>query len=98
MQFLITAHDGQGMLEKRLAVRARHLENLSRVMDHVICGGGLLDAEGKMTGSALVVDFPSREALDAYLASEPYILEKVWEKIDVEPMNVVIAGGRKVGK
>ncbi len=34
----------------------------------------------------------SRSELDAYLASEPYVLEQVWEQIDVETMNVVIGG------
>ena len=26
-----------------------------------------------------------------YLANEPYVLEKVWEKVEVETINVVIA-------
>ena len=51
-----------------------------------------------MKGSVLVMDFPSREALDRYLSTEPYIQEKVWEKVEVENMNVVILNGEKVGK
>ena len=98
MQFLITAYDGKNMLEKRMEVRPRHIENMSRVNGKVICAGGLLDDAGQMIGSALVVDFESRELLDQYLAQEPYIMEGVWEKIDVSPMNVVILDGKKVGK
>ena len=64
----------------------------------VICAGGLLDDEGKMKGSALVMEFDSREELDKYLASEPYLTEHVWEKVDVEIMNVVFLNGEKVGK
>ena len=97
MQFVIKAYDGEGMLEKRLSVRGRHLENLSRTEGKVICAGGLLTDEGKMKGSLLVMEFDSREGLDRYLQSEPYIIEHVWERIEVEPMNVVIVGGRKVG-
>ena len=37
------------------------------------------------------MDFENRQALDDYLANEPYVLEHVWEKIEVEPINVVIA-------
>ena len=37
MQFIITAYDGANMLEKRLAVRARHLENMGKVNGKVIC-------------------------------------------------------------
>ena len=62
----------------------------------VICAGGLLDEEGKMKGSALVLEFPDRTAFDAYLANEPYVTEGVWQKIDVEIMNVVLVNGEKV--
>ncbi len=93
MQFLITAYDGSGMLEKRMAVRPRHLENISRVKGKILCAGGLLDAEGKMKGSVLIIDFAGREFLDEYLKSEPYIMEKVWERVEVEPMNVVVLNG-----
>ena len=90
MQVIIKAYDGAGMLEKRMEVRPRHLEGMARLGSHVICAGGLLDEEGKMKGSALVMDFDDRNELDAYLASEPYVQEHVWEKIEVERMNVVI--------
>ena len=98
MQFIITAYDGADMLEKRLAVRARHLENMSKVNGKVICAGGLLDNEGKMKGSVLIMEFADRAGLDAYLASEPYIAEHVWEKVTVEAMNVVIVNDEKIGK
>ena len=95
MQFLIKAYDGPNMLEKRMEVRPRHLEGMSKLSEHIICACGLLDDEGKMKGSALIMDFASRSELEAYLAAEPYVLENVWQKIEVEPMNVVIANGNK---
>ena len=90
VQFVIRAYDGKGMLEKRMEVRPRHLEGMERIRQHVACAGGLLDDEGKMKGSMLVMEFESRQELDEYLANEPYVLEHVWEKIEVEPINVVI--------
>ena len=45
---------------------------------------------GKMIGSLLVMEFENREQLDEYLANEPYVVEHVWEKIEVEQMNIVI--------
>lgn len=86
------------MLEKRMAVRPRHLENISKVKGKVLCAGGLLDKEGKMKGSVMIMDFESKAMLDEYLSSEPYIIEHVWEKVEAEPMNVVILNGEKVGK
>ncbi|MBP5633074.1 MAG: hypothetical protein J6Y21_09985 [Clostridia bacterium] len=96
MQFLVNAYDGEGMLEKRMEVRPRHLEGMKKLGKHIVCAGGLLDGNGKMKGSALVLDLSDREALDEYLKNEPYVTEHVWDKIDVEVMNVVLLNGEKV--
>ena len=93
MQFLIRAYDGEGKLDKRMEVRPRHLEGMKKLGGHIISAGGLLDDEGRMKGSALIMDFESRKELDDYLACEPYVIEEVWEKIEIEPINVVIARG-----
>ena len=82
MQFVITAYDGEGMLAKRMEVRPLHL----------------VDDEGKLKGSALIMEFQNREELDEYLANEIYVKEHVWDKITVERMNVVYDHGEKVGK
>lgn len=89
MQFIVKAYDGEGMLDKRMEVRPRHLEGIERIKEHVICAGGLLDDEGKMKGSVLIMEYENREQLDEYLANEPYIQENVWQKIEVARMNVV---------
>ncbi len=98
MQYIITAYDGENMLEKRLEVRPRHLENMAKINGKVICAGGLLDEAGKMKGSAMIMEFETEEDFDAYMKSEPYIRENVWQKITVERMNVVLVNGEKVGK
>jgi uncharacterized protein YciI len=95
MQFLVKAYDGEGMLEKRMEVRPRHLESMKALGRQIICAGGLLDDEGKMKGSALVMEFESRAALDEYLKNEPYVVEGVWQKVEVETMNVVLVNGEK---
>ena len=98
MQFVVKAYDGLDMLEKRMEVRPRHLEGMKKLGKQIICAGGLLDNEGKMKGSALVMEFEDRAALDEYLNNEPYVTEGVWQKIDVEVMNVVLVNGEKVQK
>ena len=97
IQYIIKAYDGANRLEKRLAVRPRHLENMEKVPGKVICAGGLLDDRGNMKGSVLIMEFDSEELLRQYLDSEPYIREQVWEMVEVEPMNVVIVNGDKTG-
>ena len=98
MQFLVKAYDGPDMLEKRIAVRPRHLEGMKALGRQIIAAGGLLDEDGKMKGSALVMEFPDRDALDKYLENEPYVIEGVWQKIDIEIMNVVLVNGEKIQK
>ena len=42
MQFLVRAYDGPNMLEKRMAVRPRHLEGMKALGRQIIAAGGLL--------------------------------------------------------
>lgn len=95
MQFLIKAYDGPDRLDKRMAVRPAHLEGMRELGKQIVFAGGLLDDAGNMKGSALVMDFPDRAALDAYLEKEPYVTAGVWETIDIEPVNAVLVRGEK---
>ena len=98
MQFVITAYDGGGMLDKRMEVRPRHMEGMERLKKNLIAAGGMLDDAGNLKGSVLIMEFQNREELDKYLANEIYVTEHVWEKITIERMNVVYAHGERVGK
>ena len=97
MQFVIRAYDGENTLEKRKAVRPQHLENLAKFTGKNLCSGALLDEEGNMRGSMLILDVDSRAQIDEYLNGEPYLQEHIWEKVEVERMNVVFLNGEKVG-
>ena len=94
MQFRITAYDysDKDALARRMEVRPRHLENILKVMENnrILCAGGITNDAGAAIGSFLIMDFASREKLDEYLATEPYITEKVWETVNVESCNAVI--------
>ncbi len=41
-----------------------------------------------MIGSMMVVDYPTREALDLWLAGEPYVTGRVRERVEVKPCKV----------
>ena len=90
MQFLITAHDGQDTeaSQRRQKARADHIQNTNNNMKHMIMGVATLDAQGNMNGSIMVVDFPSREDLDVWLKSEPYIVQDVWKEVTIIPCKV----------
>jgi len=51
-------------------------------------GAALMDDAGKMNGSVLVMDFPTRGELDGWLKGEPYVTGQVWKTVEVRPCNV----------
>ncbi len=91
-QYLITALDftEEAALERRLAAREQHLAGAKKLKadDNLIVAGAMLNNEGKMTGSTMIVQFENREDLDNWLENDPYVKGKVWEKIEVKPFRV----------
>lgn len=92
MLYVVIAHDGTapGTQERRMAVRPEHMVNGEKMMrnGNFLFGGAIIDGAGKMAGGVLVVNFESREQIDEWFAEEPYILNKVWERIEVHPFLV----------
>lgn len=91
MQFVIIARDGKDekALERRMAVREAHLaafrEGLGK---HIVIGGAMLSEQETMCGSVMVVDFPDRAALDAWLQTDPYVTGNVWQEIEIFPFRL----------
>ena len=98
MQFVIMGFDGPNMLEKRMSVRPGHLANIARMKEkgQVIIAGGMLDEEGKLKGSVLVLKVENKAELDEYLANEPYYTEHVWQEVRIEPYNAVVVENKSV--
>lgn len=87
MQFLLVALDGTdaGALARRMKSRPEHLEKIAIVKKagQFLCGGAILNDAGTMIGSMILYEVENRAALDKLLENEPYIYNKVWEKIDI---------------
>ena len=88
-QYVFHAFDGADSeaLNRRLAVRQAHFDNMSqyKAAGNFILGGAILDEEGKMIGSTVVMQFESHHDLQAYLDSEPYIQNDVWLDLKIFP-------------
>jgi uncharacterized protein len=89
MQFLLVAFDGTdpGALERRMKVRPEHLEKVAimKKSGNFLLGGAILDDNEKMIGSMIVYEFPDRASLDRSLEDEPYIVNGVWERVEIRP-------------
>lgn len=87
MQFIVIAFDGKDSeaASRRLAARPAHLKMVEEATarGEQILGVAILDDEQKMIGSLMVMDFPSRARLNAWLEREPYVLGNVWSDIQI---------------
>ncbi|MGE8539702.1 YciI family protein [Acinetobacter sp. ANC 3813] len=97
--FVVTCTDHENSLEKRLAVRPQHLERLQKLDDEgrLVTAGAMpkdpANPQAGFIGSTIVVEFESREALDAWLQEEPFLKEGVYAHIDVKPFNKAFPKG-----
>ena len=73
MLFAIRLLDKPAAAALRQRVRPEHKAYLAQVADRIAFAGPLVADDGKaMVGSLLVIDFDSREAVNAWLAGEPF--------------------------
>jgi uncharacterized protein YciI len=91
-QFLILADDYKDpdALSRRLSVRETHLQRMreERTKGNFVVGGAKLNEQGNMYGSMLVVQLENEDAVKQWVEEDPYVTEKVWEKIEILPFRV----------
>ena len=94
MQFLVIARDGrdEGALERRQRTRPAHLAGIGPLVEsgNVLVGVAILSGTGDMVGSMLLVEFPGREDVDAWLARDPYVTDGVWQEVEVRPFRTAV--------
>ncbi len=88
MQFIVTGYDGKDSkaLDRRLAARDAHLKGAKEMADNGkwLYAAAILNDDGQMAGSVIVCEFESKEIMEKeWLDSEPYILGKVWKKVEI---------------
>ena len=88
--FSVHALDAPGKAEARAAARADHRARL-RVHDHegltVHIGGPLLNDQGAMCGSLLVIEAADAQAVQDFVASDPYTVAGVYQSVDIHAFN-----------
>ena len=91
-QYLITGYDytDEGALQRRMNVRPHHLDGAKELKanGNYLIGGAILNEEGKMIGSVMILQFETEEGLDAWKQGEIYITQKIWETVDIKPYRV----------
>lgn len=91
MLFVIHATDRRdGMATRAKFYRAHriHLDEADKHDVDVVTAGTLLAADGETpVGSVFVIDAKDRATVEAFARSDPYHLNKVWDKVQIHGYN-----------
>lgn len=83
--FAVYALDAPGTGEARATHRPAHRARL-RSHDHPVVvqvGGPLLDPEGAMVGSLLIIEAEHAAAVERFVADDPYALAGVYQSVEI---------------
>ena len=97
MLYIIYAEDNADSLEKRTSVRPAHLARLQLLQDEgrLIVAGPMPAVDSNdpgvagFTGSAIIAEFSSLEAAQAWAEADPYIAAGVYKNVAVKPFKRV---------
>ena len=91
-QYYITGYDytTPNALQHRMDIRPQHIETVRalRQNGNYVLGGAILNDAGQMIGSVLVLQFETEAQLHHWRDNEPYVVNKVWEKVEIKPFKV----------
>ena len=96
MLYAIIGRDHEGSGEKRLKARPAHLKRLEvlREEGRLILAGPFpaIDCNdpGVFSGSLIVAEFDSIEAAGVWADADPYVIEGVFDEVEVKPFKKVL--------
>jgi uncharacterized protein len=94
MMYLVIAKDGTDPEApiRRQKVRTEHLEKVQSSVDSgfLLLGGALLNKEGGMIGSAMLLEATSEEEVWTFLKNDIYSKGNVWQQFEVYPFRKAV--------
>ena len=88
MPYVIHALDRSDAGDLRARTRPEHLAYVGGF--DLLYGGPLLDDDGAMCGSLIVLDVESREAAEEFAAGDPYALAGLFERVAITGFRPVL--------
>lgn len=84
MIFTIMSMDRPNAGSMRKEIRPVHKSYLGKISDRIAFAGPLVADDGQtMIGSLLAIDFPDREAVNAWIRDEPFNKAGLYESVQV---------------
>lgn len=90
MLIALIARDKDGALQTRLDNRADHLAYLKSTAGQVAQAGPLLDDQGGMVGSLIILDVADMASAQAWADGDPYAKAGLFQSVDLIHWNRVI--------
>ncbi len=99
--YILHAKDRPGALQRRLDFYAAHRAFLEEQDEAgpvcVVMSGPLQTDDGEiMTGSLLLLEAPDRDAIERFVAQDPFTREKVWGEISISRFHRRPRPGRNI--
>lgn len=88
--FALFCVDKPDSLALRMATREAHLAYAGGFRDQMKLGGPLLDDNGDMAGSLIILDVADRVAAEAFSGGDPYTQAGLWARVDIRPFKASI--------
>jgi len=90
MPFILECRDKPDSLDIRKATRPAHLAHVDAVADRVIAAGAILADDGETpVGSLLLLDFATRQEVEAFAAADPYSQAGLFASVTIRPWRKV---------
>jgi uncharacterized protein YciI len=88
IQFMIVAYDGtdSGAAARRQSAKDAHVALGKRMITsgNILFSTAILNDDEETVGSMRVMQFESRSQLDDWLEREPYVTDRVWQKVEIK--------------
>jgi len=81
--FALHCVDKPNALDLRMATREAHLAYVGGFRDQLRLGGPMLDANGDMAGSLIIIETDDLAAAEAFSAADPYKLAGLFERVTI---------------
>lgn len=83
MMFVIEGHDRPDAGPLRAQHVDAHVAHLLALGERFVIGGPFLDENDALIGSLVVVELADRAAAEAFAAADPFVLNKVFERVEI---------------
>ena len=90
MLFVVRCVDKKNHLPVRQENRPAHVEYLKSFASQLFAAGPLLDDDGNMCGSVVIIELEDKTAAQVFAAGDPYAKAGLFDQVTIDRWNKVL--------